>query len=111
MLFRSDSVSVSKKKLEGQIASLYAGRIGELLYLGKDYVTTGASNDIERATLIATKMITEWGMGDKTIPMVYVEKDGFSGESKLKSGFDTSLVQKEIDDILRKNYQHLLLLK
>lgn len=101
----NDSVSISKKKLEGQIASLYAGRIGEEIYSGHDYVTTGASNDIERATLIATKMVTEYGMGKNLIPMVYVEKDGFTGENKLKSGFDTTLVQKEIDDILRRNYK------
>nr|QMP82918.1 MAG: cell division protease [Caudoviricetes sp.] len=101
----NDSVSISKTKLESQIASLYAGRIGEEMFVGKDYVTTGASNDIERATLIATKMITEWGMGSKLIPMVYVEKDGFTGESKLKSGFDNELVQKEIQIILQKNYK------
>jgi len=101
----NDSVSISKKKLEGQIASLYAGRIGEEIYSGKEYVTTGASNDIERATMIATKMITEWGMGSKLIPMIYVEKDGFTGESKLKSGFDTELVQKEIQTLLDKNYK------
>ena len=101
----TDSVSISKRKLEGQIASLYAGRIGEELFAGKEYITTGASNDIERATLIATKMVTEWGMGTKLIPMVYVEKDGFSGESKLKSGFDNELVQKEIQNILQRNYK------
>lgn len=101
----NDSVSISKTKLESQIASLYAGRIGEEIFAGKEYITTGASNDIERATLIATKMITEWGMGSKLIPMVYVERDGFSGESKLKSGFDNELVQKEIQSILQKNYK------
>jgi len=101
----NDSVSISKRKLEGQIASLYAGRIGEEIFAGKEYVTTGASNDIERATLIATKMVTEWGMGSKLIPMVYTEKDGFSGESKLKSGFDNELVQKEIENILQRNYK------
>nr|QMP83680.1 MAG: hypothetical protein [Caudoviricetes sp.] len=103
-----DTVSVSKKKLESQISSLYAGRIGEEMFLGKEYVTTGASNDIERATEIATKMVTEWGMSSKLIPMVYVERDGFIGTHKLKYGYEdlNKLVEKEIETILNRCYKN-----
>jgi cell division protease FtsH len=101
-----DSVSISKTKLESQIASLYGGRIAEELYAGHDAITTGASNDIERATAIATKMVTEWGMSKKLPPIKYIDQDGFSGSSKFKSGFEeiTVLAQKEIELLIKKNY-------
>lgn len=103
-----DSVSISKKKLEGQIASLYGGRIAEELFAGYDSITTGASNDIERATAIATKMITEWGMSRKLAPIKYVDNgDGFGGGPRFKSGFEeiTILAQKEIEYLIQKNYK------
>lgn len=103
-----DSVSMSKKKLEGQISSLYGGRIAEELFAGKDSITTGASNDIERATLIATKMVTEWGMSKALPPIKFVDEgNGFTGGSpSFKSGMEeiTTLVQKEIHSIIKKNY-------
>jgi cell division protease FtsH len=59
-----DSYSISKRKLNSQIAALFGGRIAEGLIYGDDAVTTGASNDIERATEIAHKMVKQWGMSD-----------------------------------------------
>ena len=103
-----DSVSVSKRKLEGQIASLYGGRIAEEIIAGPDGITTGASNDIERATVLATKMVTEWGMSKSLPPIKYVEDtNGYLGSSShLREGLDetNALVEKEIEDIVRRNY-------
>ena len=104
-----DSVSMSKTKLESQIASLYGGRIAEELYAGFDAITTGASNDIERATMIATKMITEWGMSTVLKPIKYVEEEGGfvgAGHTHLKTGLDeiNNLVEKEIEDVVDRNY-------
>jgi cell division protease FtsH len=104
-----DSVSMSKRKLEGQIASLYGGRIAEEIVAGVDGVTTGASNDIERATVIATRMVTEWGMSPNLKPIKYVEEEGGyvgAGHSHLKVGLDevNNLIEKEIEDIIQRNY-------
>lgn len=103
-----DTVSMSKRKLESQIASLYGGRIAEEIVAGKDGVTTGASNDIERATVLATKMVTEWGMSKSLPPIKYVEDtNGYLGSSShLREGLDetNALVEKEIEDIVRRNY-------
>lgn len=104
-----DTVSMSKRKLESQIASLYGGRIAEELVAGEDGVTTGASNDIERATTIATRMVTEWGMS-KNLPVIkYVEdENGYMGSSShLREGLDetNSAVEREIEDIARRNYE------
>ena len=105
-----DSVSMSKRKLEGQIASLYGGRIAEEIVAGVDGITTGASNDIERATSIATKMITEWGMSPNLKPIKYVEEDGGyigAGNSHLKAGLDevNNLIEKEIEELIDRNYK------
>lgn len=104
-----DSVSMSKRKLEGQIASLYGGRIAEEIIVGDDGVTTGASNDIERATTIATKMVTEWGMSPNLQPIKYVEEEGGyvgAGHSHLKQGLDeiNNLIEKEIETLIERNY-------
>ncbi|MGY8875560.1 MAG: ATP-dependent zinc metalloprotease FtsH, partial [Pseudoalteromonas sp.] len=66
-----DRVSHSKELLESMISSLYGGRIAEALIYGADKVTTGASNDIERATDIARKMVTHWGLSEKLGPLLY----------------------------------------
>jgi cell division protease FtsH len=104
-----DTVSMSKRKLESQIASLYGGRIAEEVVAGEDGITTGASNDIERATTIATKMVTEWGMS-KNLPVIkFVEdENGYMGNSShLREGLDetNSAVEREIEEIARRNYE------
>lgn len=101
-----DTVSVSKTKLESQIATLFGGRVAEELLLGPEKITTGASSDIDRATEIATKMVTEWGMCKNLAPIKYVEKDGFTGQMKLKSGLEelNLKVEKEIEKIIKTNY-------
>lgn len=105
-----DTVSMSKRKIESQIASLYGGRIAEEIVAGEDGITTGASNDIERATTLATKMVTEWGMGKGLPPIKYVEDEGASylgpGHAHLREGLDqtNSMVEEEIERIIVRNY-------
>ncbi|HEA51512.1 MAG TPA: ATP-dependent zinc metalloprotease FtsH [Marinobacter antarcticus] len=66
-----DRYSHSKRFLISSICSLFGGRIAEELTLGFDGVTTGASNDIERATSIARNMVTRWGLSEKLGPLQY----------------------------------------
>lgn len=66
-----DKYSHSKRYLISSICSLFGGRIAEELTLGVDGVTTGASNDIERATSLARNMVTRWGLSDKLGPLQY----------------------------------------
>ena len=73
---QKDSYSLSRQKINSQIASLFGGRIAEEIIYGKDAVTTGASNDIERATELAHKMVKLWGMSDVLGPMAYGENEG-----------------------------------
>ena len=73
---KKDSYSISKRKLNCQVASLFGGRIAEEIVFGEDAVTTGASNDIERATDIAHKMVKLWGMSSVMGPMSYGEEEG-----------------------------------
>jgi cell division protease FtsH len=105
-----DSYSISRRKLNSQVASLFGGRIAEELIYGKDSVTTGASNDIERATEIAHKMVKQWGMSDKLGPMAYGEDDGevFLGKQVTKHKHiseDTfKVIDNEIRAIIDNNY-------
>ena len=68
-----DRYSMSKRMITSQICSLFGGRIAEELTLGPDGITTGASNDIERATKMARAMVTKWGLSDKLGPLMYDE--------------------------------------
>ena len=105
-----DRVSMSRQHLESMISSLYGGRLAEELIYGKEKVSTGASNDIERATDIARKMVTQWGFSDKLGPLLYAEDEGevFLGRSVTKTKHvseDTAkLIDDEIKDIIDRNY-------
>ncbi len=70
-----DRYSHSKKSLESSLASLYGGRVAEELIFGNEKVTTGASNDIQRATQIARDMVTKYGLNDELGPMTYSEEE------------------------------------
>ncbi|MGA7964395.1 MAG: ATP-dependent zinc metalloprotease FtsH [Gammaproteobacteria bacterium] len=70
-----DRYSASKQRLNSQLASLFGGRLAEEIVFGPDNVTTGASNDIERATEIARNMVTRWGLSEKLGPLSYTEED------------------------------------
>jgi len=71
-----DRYSFSRQTIISQICSLFGGRIAEEMILGPEYVTTGASNDIERATQLARNMVTKWGLSEKLGPIQYSEDDG-----------------------------------
>ncbi len=105
-----DQYSASKRKLESQIASLFGGRIAELMIYGGDRVTTGASNDIERATELARNMVTRWGFSDIMGPLVYGEEGGqpFMGYSASGSKVSNSVqdkIDEEIRAVIDKNYK------
>ena len=103
-----DQVSVSREKLEGQIASLYGGRLAEEIIFGSGKVTTGAQNDIERATQIAENMVTQWGFSEKIGPMSFREETGPYGASGRcsKSGSEETaqLIDQEIRQLIARNY-------
>ncbi|MBD1555601.1 ATP-dependent zinc metalloprotease FtsH [Vibrio sp. S9_S30] len=106
----SDRVSMSRQHLESMISSLYGGRLAEELIYGSDKVSTGASNDIERATDIARKMVTQWGFSDKLGPLLYAEDEGevFLGRSvtqtKHVSNDTAKLIDDEVRSIIDRNY-------
>ena len=70
-----DRYSLSKRMILSQICSLFGGRIAEEMTLGPDGITTGASNDIERATKMAKSMVTKWGLSEKLGPLMYADDD------------------------------------
>lgn len=106
-----DAYSISKRKLNSQVASLFGGRIAEELIYGADAVTTGASNDIERATEIVHKMVKLWGMSEVMGPMAYGEDEGevFLGRQVTKhkhiSDDTFNSIDKEIRKVIDGNYK------
>ncbi|HVL01130.1 MAG TPA: ATP-dependent zinc metalloprotease FtsH, partial [Dongiaceae bacterium] len=94
-----DKYSQSKLGLESRICSLFGGRIAEEITLGKDGVTTGASNDILRATEIARNMVTKWGLSEKLGPLSYEEDEGevFLGRQYTQRRHVSEQTAKEID--------------
>ena len=105
-----DRYSFSKRRLESQISSLFGGRIAEAMIFGKDAVTTGAANDIERATALARNMVTKWGLSDGMGPLTYSEDDGeiFLGRSvtqhKHVSDETAHAIDREIRVLIDRNY-------
>ncbi len=95
-----DRYSYSKQRLMSSMKSLYGGRIAEELIFGPAYVTTGASNDIERATEIARNMVTKWGLSDRLGPLTYSEDDGeiFLGRSVTRQKQVSDLTAHVIDE-------------
>ncbi|WP_177420038.1 ATP-dependent zinc metalloprotease FtsH [endosymbiont of Lamellibrachia barhami] len=106
-----DRYSYSKELLESQISSLFGGRIAEELIFGIDKVTTGASNDIKRATEIARSMVTKWGLSERLGPLLYGEEEEevFLGRSitqhKNVSDDTAHIIDEEIRGFIDRNYQ------
>ncbi|ART79599.1 ATP-dependent zinc metalloprotease FtsH [Oceanisphaera avium] len=106
-----DRYSYSKQHLESMISSLYGGRLAEELIYGFEKVTTGASNDIERATELAQKMVTQWGLSEKMGPLLYAEEEGeiFMGRSSAKvkhmSDETAQAIDAEVKDVINRNYE------
>ncbi len=98
-----DKYSASKQNLESQISTLFGGRIAEEMILGKEGVTTGASNDIERATEIARNMVTKWGLSERLGPLSYSDEEGevFLGRSVTQTKHVSDDTAHEIDDEIR----------
>ncbi|MBD1553766.1 ATP-dependent zinc metalloprotease FtsH [Pseudomonas typographi] len=106
-----DRYSLSKRALISQICSLYGGRIAEEMTLGFDGVTTGASNDIMRASQLARNMVTKWGLSEKLGPLMYAEEEGevFLGrgggsQNANVSGETAKLIDSEVRSIIDHCY-------
>jgi len=107
-----DRHSISKRGIESNICSLYGGRIAEELTLGKEGVTTGASNDIERATKYARNYVTKWGLSDRLGAQLYSEDEqngylGSSGGGQMAHLSDDTAktIDSEVKDLLDRCYQ------
>jgi cell division protease FtsH len=106
-----DHHSLSKRRLESQISTLFGGRVAEELVFGPEDVTTGAQNDIERATEIARNMVTRWGLSDNLGALAYAKDEGeiFLGQAITQSeqiSPDTArLIDAEVRAIIDRNYQ------
>ena len=106
-----DQYSASLEKLESQISSLFGGRIAEEIVFGRKKVTTGAQNDIERATNLARNMVTRWGLSERLGPLAYSEEEGevFLGRSvtkhKMVSEETAHLIDEEIRSFIDRNYE------
>jgi cell division protease FtsH len=106
-----DHYSASRRKLEGQISSLFGGRIAEELVFGRDGITTGAQSDIERATAIARNMVTRWGLSERLGPLAYSEEEGetFLGRPVARdnavSAETARLIDEEIRSLIDRNYE------
>ena len=94
-----DKYSISRLQLESQMASLFGGRVAEELVYGAENVTTGASNDIERATSIARNMVTRWGLSEAMGPLTYSEDEGevFLGRSVTQHKHVSDETARKID--------------
>lgn len=105
-----DRYSHSRQRLESQLSSLFGGRIAEELIFGVEEVTTGASNDIQRATEISRSMVTKWGLSERLGPLTYGEDDGevFLGHSVTKtkevSPNTAQMIDEEVRAIIDRNY-------
>jgi len=106
-----DRYSSSKRSLESRISTLFGGRVAEELIFGVDAVTTGASNDIERATDLARNMVTRWGLSDRLGPQTYTEEEGevFLGRSmsqhKQVSDDTARIIDEEVRRLIDSNYE------
>ncbi|MGH8244988.1 MAG: ATP-dependent zinc metalloprotease FtsH, partial [Gammaproteobacteria bacterium] len=106
-----DRLSYSRTFIESQICSMFGGRIAEALIFGADAVTTGAANDIQRATDLARNMVTKWGLSERLGPLTYSEEEGeiFLGHSVTKhkaiSDETAHIIDQEIRSIIDRNYE------
>ncbi|WP_374318454.1 ATP-dependent zinc metalloprotease FtsH [Pseudoxanthomonas kaohsiungensis] len=98
-----DRYSMNRVAIESQLCSLYGGRVAEELIFGEDKVTTGASNDIERATKMARNMVTKWGLSDEMGPIAYGEEEDevFLGRSVTQHKNVSNETARKIDEVVR----------
>jgi cell division protease FtsH len=98
-----DKYSISRKQLDSQLASLFGGRVAEEIIFGVENVTTGASNDIERATQLARNMVTRWGLTEALGPLAYAEDEDeiFLGRSVTQHKHVSDETARKIDEEIR----------
>ncbi len=98
-----DKYSYNRTAIQSQLSSLYGGRVAEELIFGADKVTTGASNDIERATKMARNMVTKWGLSDELGPIAYGEEEDevFLGRSVTQHKNVSDDTARQIDEVVR----------
>ena len=98
-----DRYSYNKINIESRLCSLYGGRVTEELIFGADMVTTGASNDIERATKMARNMVTKWGLSDEMGPISYGDEEDevFLGRSVTQTKSVSDDTARKIDEVVR----------
>src|SRR5947208_13129042 len=98
-----DKYSQSKLEIKAMLASLFGGRIAEELIFGEERVTTGAADDIRRATGLARRMVTEFGFSDKLGPLRYAENEEevFLGHSVTQRKNVSEATAKVIDEEIR----------
>jgi cell division protease FtsH len=106
-----DRYSHTKEYLESKISSLFGGRIAEEVIFGAEKVTTGASNDIQKATELARSMVTKWGLSEKLGPLTFGddEKEVFLGHAVARhkeiSETTSGIIDQEVRSIIDRNYQ------
>jgi cell division protease FtsH len=106
-----DRYNYTREYLESKLSSLFGGRLAEEIIFGMDKVTTGASNDIQKATEIARNMVTKWGLSEKVGPLTVGANDEevFLGHSitrhKEVSEAMSSIIDAEVRSIIERNYQ------
>ena len=107
-----DRYSLSRQQIISQICSLFGGRIAEEMTLGPNGVTTGASNDIKRATELAHSMVAKWGLSEEMGPIMYDEDESHQflggpgqGGGKMKSGETISKLDKEVRKVIDECYE------
>ncbi len=98
-----DKYSHNRTQIESMLCSLYGGRVAEELIFGTNKVTTGASNDIERATQMARNMVTKWGLSDEMGPVAYGEQEDevFLGRSVTQHKNVSDETARMIDEVVR----------
>ncbi len=99
-----DRYSFNKTAIESRLAALYGGRVAEEIVFGPEKVTTGAANDIERATKIARDMVTKWGLSEELGPVAYGEQEEelFLGRSVTQHKNVSDETARKIDEVVRR---------
>jgi cell division protease FtsH len=99
---QEDRYSMDREQILQNISVLFGGRIAEEIFMGQ--MTTGASNDFERATEMARQMVTQWGMSDELGPMIYGENEGeiFLGRSITTHKNLSEQTMQKVDTAIRK---------
>jgi cell division protease FtsH len=106
-----DRYSYTREHLESKISSLFGGRIAEELIFGPSKVTTGASNDIQKATELARNMVTKWGLSEKLGPLTFGENEQevFLGHAVTRhkeiSETTFGIIDQEVHEIIDRNYK------